>query len=133
MGAAGRFRGYECRVLQPQRKKAQGYGRGGRCGAAQGAAERPGKIFRTTRHVLMFVFYVAGCYTRTTVEEGTRTPGNTVVTGLLMLVFLVTITRILSFLPLCALAASVLARASSLPRTWQWSCGAPGAKTRRKC
>ena len=64
----------------------------------------------------MSAYTVAGSFTRTTVqfEAGARTPATTVITGLLMLAFLVSITRILTHLPMCVLAAIVLASTRQL-------------------
>ena len=64
----------------------------------------------------MSCYTIAGSFTRTTVqfEAGAVTPATTILTGLLMIIFLITITRILNFLPVCILAAVVVSSTRQL-------------------
>ena len=61
-------------------------------------------------------YTISGSFTRSTVQHqaGPATPAATVLTGLLMVVFVVTITRILPSLPVCVLAAVVVASTKQL-------------------
>ena len=61
-------------------------------------------------------YMVAGSFTRTTVqsEAGARTPASIGMVGIIMIIFLFTLTRVLSYLPNAVLAAIVMASTKQL-------------------